>query len=344
MKHTNIFQTIILLLGMLLLTVGCNSDNDGIFRLISESEETVEVGTVTLIAHDGATLIAHTSKDSLQAYDTTSKNWTKITPSDNPVLSSLVSTDGTSVYYSARSDAGVNNTLYSFPIDGPYASEPKNSDYDILSMSAQHDLMTIKDGTDVKVVKTSNGSTLLATYTDHNTDVLLLSQSDDYYLLSGYELVNDEKEYQNRLYNGVNEITLNGVPTSEGIIAFYADATEGGLAVVATNGDVYYDDTFDLSGVTADTSITLTQGESVPLAPTTKPLTALPVLQQTGDAFYYVQGANGYMYKIDPSDGTVAETTFSSISTTVKISSFYDTGTEYYIGTVANGIIEVTFP
>lgn len=73
MKQTNIFQTIILLLGMLLLTVGCNSDNDGIFRLISESEETVEVGTVTLIAHDGTTLIAHTSKDSLQAYDTTSK-------------------------------------------------------------------------------------------------------------------------------------------------------------------------------------------------------------------------------------------------------------------------------
>jgi hypothetical protein len=341
MKQTNIFQTIILLLGMLLLTVGCNSDNDGIFRLISESEETVEVGTVTLIAHDGTTLIAHTSKDSLQAYDTSSKNWTKITPSDNPVLSSLVSTDGTNVYYSARSDAEENNTLYSFPIADPSTRATVNSDYDILSMAAQDDLMTIKNGTQVEVRRPSDDTSLLATYADHNTDVLLLSQSDDYYMLSGYEMVGDAKEYQNRLYNGGHEVTLNGVPTSEGIIAFYA--YPAGLAVVATNGDVYFNSTFNLSA-DASGSVNLTKGENVPLAPTTKPLTALPVIQQTGDTFYYVQGNSGYMYKINPSNGEVAETTFSSISITVTVSSFYDTGTEYYIGTVGNGILEVTFP
>jgi len=126
-----------------------------------------------------------------------------------------------------------------------------------------------------------------------------------------------------------------------GIIAFYAYPT--GLAVVATNGDVYYNSTFDLSA-DASNSVTLTKGESVPLAPTTKPLTALPVIQQPGDTFYYVQGANGYIYKISPTDGTIVETTFSSISITVTVSSFYDTGTKYYIGTVGNGILEVTFP
>ncbi len=207
-------------------------------------------------------------------------------------------------------------------------------------MSAQHDLMTIKDGTQVEVHRPSD-DTLLATYADHNTDVLLLSQSDDYYLLSGYEIdVDDNKEYKNTLYNGTSAVTLTGVPDTVGVRAFYADAT-GGLAIVATNGDVYYNSTYDLS---TSGPVSLTKGENVPLASTTKPLTALPVIQQTGDTFYYVQGNSGYMYKINPSNGEVAETTFSSISITVTVSSFYDTGTEYYIGTVGNGILEVTFP
>ena len=348
MKQTNILQTIILLLGMLLLTVGCNSDNDGIFRLISESEETVEVGTVTIITHNGSTLFTHTTKGGLQSYDTNTENWTGITAEETPVY--YVSTYGTNIYYSARSNEDVNNTLYSFPIAGPYTSTLINSDYDILSMSAKYNLMLTKEGTDddVKVRKPSD-STDLATYTDHNLNVLLLSQSDDYYLLSGYELDDDDnKEYKNTLYNGADAVTLNGVPDTVGVRAFYADDANANLTVIATDGTVYYDNNFDLSTIHTPASATLVEGEIVSLASTTVPLTSIPVLHKSGDEFFYVQGANGYMFKIDPTPATpadnVVETSFSDISPTVAISSFYYDGTEYYIGTIKNGILKITFP
>ena len=343
MKQTNILQTIILFLGILLLTVGCNSDNDGIFRLISQSEETVEIGTVTLITHSGATLFAHTSKGGLQSYDTLTKVWNKITPLDSPVYSDQVSTDGTDVFYYARSSVGVNNTLYFFPKAGPYTSVVKNSLYDILSMAPQHDLMTIKDGTDVKVVRSSNGATLLATYADHNTDVLLLSQSDNYYLLSGYEMVGGSKEYQNILYNGTHEVTFTGMPTSIGVRAFFAAGTS--LALVATNGDVYYNNGFNLSAVGADVAVALSKGGSVPLATTSTPLTHLPVIHKAGESVFYIQGDNGYIYKVDPATGVTTDATFNDINITVTVSSFYYDGADYYIGTQKNGIIKVeSFP
>lgn len=346
MKQTNILQTIILLLGLLLLTVGCNSDNEGIFRLISQSEETVEVGEVTIITHSGSTLFAHTKKGGLQSYNTATKAYTRIDATETPVYANQVSTDGTNVYYYARGNEVDNNTLYKFPVAGPsYPSTPYNSDYDLLSMAPQHDLMVTRESTDVKVRKISSPTPELATYADYNVDVLLLSQPDatnDYYLLSGYKMVSGEKVYQNQLYKGSNKVTLNGLPTTVGVRAFFAGTT--GLAVIATNGDVYYDAAFNLSGVSSDTSATLIKGESINLFPTTKLLSAVPVLHKNVDDFFYVQGSNGNMFKVDPTTGLVVETPFSSISTTVRVSSFYSDGSDYYIGTTDNGIFKIDFP
>ncbi len=341
MKQSTLLQSIILLLGVLLLTIGCNTDNNGIFLLVSQSEESIEIGQVTLIDSDGTLLFTHTSKGGLQSYNPTTSSWSSIVASVTPVLSSLVSTDGTNIYYSARSGEVDNNALYRFTKVAPNTSiEVGNSDYNILQMAHQHDLMLTLEGTDAKVRKVSD-STLLATYADHNTNIILLNQSDDYFLLSGYDLVSEVKEYSNTLYNGTTAITLSDVPTTVGIRAFFIDEANSALAVVTTDGDVYYDASFD---ITTDTTTTLIKAGSVTLATTTVPLSPLVVLHETGSSVFFIQGSNNYMYQINPSDGTAVETNFPDIAYTVQVSSFMEMGGTYYIGTVDNGVLDIVFP
>ncbi|NCB02353.1 MAG: hypothetical protein EOM67_09335 [Spirochaetia bacterium] len=347
MKQSNLLQTIILLLGVLLLTVGCNTDGEGLFYLVSQSEESVNVGAVTLIGSTPTDLFAHTDSSGLQRYTISSGAWTSIPASVTPVLANQVSTDGTNIYYSGRSGEGENNKLYSFVKSGipDYSSSVAslNNTYDILSMLPQHDLMTTREGTDIKVRKVSDG-TEIASHAGTFVDALLLAQG-NYSLSSGYTGTSP-RTYTHTLFDGTNStvITLKDGTTSvtDAVIkAFFIDGTN--IAVVTGGGDVYFKTGLTITGAPTE----LAKNGNVPLSSSTVTLSPLPVVHEalsSTSSTFFVQGLNNYMYEIDPADGTAVEKSFSTIALTVQVSSFLEANSKYYIGTVSNGILEITFP
>ncbi|MGD1833411.1 MAG: hypothetical protein ACPKOP_08685 [Sphaerochaetaceae bacterium] len=349
MKHIKRESYITLFLfGIILLTVGCNLDYDGIFYQVSISEETVEVGQVYLAGIDSTTLFAYTTDVGMQSYDTVSEEWTEIDTSDHissNILPSLVSSDGTNIYFSTRSDEGENNKIYTFPMNDTDNISVHNSDYDVITFAAPFDLMLTKDSSDNYYVRRiSNPATLLTTIPSGYEAVKLMAQSDDIFLLNAYTMDDDdEKEYDYFLYDGSDLLTLTLDSDEYSIRAFYVDETNDNIAVITSDETVYYDNDFDID---SDTDFTFVESDdTVSLETTTVEDSALPVITDYSSALFYIQGDNDYIYSIDSSTGEVEDVTDDytvSVSSITIISYLYDDSTSTaYIGTIENGVYEL---
>ena len=148
MKHLKIESLLVFLLGILLLTIGCNMDYDGIFLRVTQSEETVDVGKAYIAGGNGTDLFVYTTNGGMQTYTTASEEWNKIDTSattTTPILSNLISSDGTNIYFATRSGENENNAIYTFAMATPTSITPYSAGYDVISMSAQNDLMLTKD-------------------------------------------------------------------------------------------------------------------------------------------------------------------------------------------------------
>jgi len=138
-------RRILILLASIVLVTGCNLDSDGIFMRISESEETVEVGAITLIATKDDAFYALTTEKGLQKYDPGTKQWTKI-PSDSVMH---VATDGSSLFYATRAGEDEENSVFAYNLTTSGIT-PKDDQY-VIAMSPTNDLMLVKDAVDADI-------------------------------------------------------------------------------------------------------------------------------------------------------------------------------------------------
>jgi len=336
------------LFGILLLTVGCNMDYDGIFYQVSLSEETVEVGQIYLAGASGSTLFAYTTDVGMQSYDTTDETWSEIDTSSTistTILPNLVSSDGNDIYFATRSDSGENNTIYTFPMSNPSIISEHSSDYDVISFAAPFDLMLTKDSSDTFYVRNiSSPSTALASKSGYEA-VTLLAQDDSIFLLSAYSLDSDnEKEYDYFLYkdDDTNTFTLDLDGDDEySIRAFYVDTDNDAIVAVTSDESIYYDNNFDFDG-TLDPTFE-TSEDTISLETTSVESSILPSLIDPSTNSFYIQGDNDYLYEIDSLTGEVEDVTddFSaSVSSFTILSTLHD-GTSMYVGTSENGIFKL---
>ena len=161
-------------------------------------------------------------------------------------------------------------------------------------------------------------------------------------MVSAYTMVNDEKQFSHHLYKGSTEITLTGITDEYGVRAFYIDTVTQNLAVLTSDGSLYYDVTFNTSGTTS----TLAKGDdTISLATTTLSESPLPVITNYNSDLFYIQGKNNYLYSLNTGTGAIVDVTnsFATNVSAITITSYFWNGSEGYAGTVDNGIHEITF-
>ncbi|MGI6439991.1 MAG: hypothetical protein ACOX0W_06960 [Sphaerochaetaceae bacterium] len=106
MKRIILPLTIIALL--LLLFVGCNEDNAGLFKQVSDSEPKTKLGSIQILGIKDTTLYALTSVKGLHKYDTTTKTWSNI-PSTQVLHATF---DGANLIYAQRATGDTKNKVF----------------------------------------------------------------------------------------------------------------------------------------------------------------------------------------------------------------------------------------
>lgn len=322
-------RRILILLASIVLVTGCNLDSDGIFMRISESEETVEVGAITLIATKDDAFYALTTEKGLQKYDPETKQWTKI-PSDAVMH---VATDGSSLFYATRAGEDEENSVFAYNLTTSGIT-PKDDQY-VIAMSPTNDLMLVKDAVDAdiySVIKASNYDSVLVSDLTYSAPPRLIAQDSETFIVSGV----NGPSYTHR-FVFVDDTTTNVDLTSTDtalddypIVAFHYDDTTDRLVAVASDGKIWKGTPNSLS---TSTSVSLPERN-----PETMPYPAFHYEDKL-----YLQNDNKRFQVISP-EGTVSEVSgsFASEFTSIGIFSFLegDSGI-IYAGTTANGIWQI---
>ena len=351
------------LMALVLALIACNTENDGVFKRISESVEREVVGAVTLIMFDendendeNNDLIAHTKIEGIMTYDLSDKKWIPLIDQEHDlavlgarrtdIKNNMLASTGTTLYFATAASNTYNNSLFEYdfsvPTTIPYVAGDFNENYQIKAMTPQADLMVVYDDVSEKfnVYKPSEvmGGGIITPLLDTDLDfayeqINLLAIDDDTFLITGYD-DGDNETYNHVFYEESEQTTnLNTLSSSSMIVAMYKSGSH--YVFIANNGKVYYGDNLDELG----------EGSTLPLPDTNMAFRTLPILSPDGTDVY-VQGANKRIYEIDPSNGSVTDVSsdFDSDITNVEIHSFLSDGTNHYVGTKGHGIMEVGFP
>ena len=351
MKRRNTIVMSFVLMAMVLALIACNTENDGVFKRISESVEREVVGAVTLIMFDGNNdLIAHTKIEGIMTYDLSDKKWIPLIDQEDDlavldtkrrdIFDNMVASDvnENTLYFATSGSDTYNTSLFAYDstTTPPYTASDLNDSYQIKAMSPQADLMVVENGSGEFEVRRPSEAIINTDYVLHTSDTsdfayeqINLLAIDDAFLITGYNA--EKANYRHILYDFSTE-TMN-TDIASMIIAMYENG--GNYLFIANNGKIYHG--ADLENLTEATS-------TLPLPDTNMAFRTLPVLSDGTDV--YVQGANKRIYEIDPSDGSVTDVSsdFDSDITNVEIHSFLSVGTNHYVGTKGHGIMEVVFP
>jgi len=344
-------------MAMVLALIACNTENDGVFKRISESVEREVVGAVTLIMFDGNNdLIAHTKIEGIMTYDLSDKKWIPLIDQEDDlavldtkrrdIFDNMVASDvnENTLYFATSGSDTYNTSLFAYDstTTPPYTASDLNDSYQIKAMSPQADLMVVYDDDSVKfnVYKPSvvmgGGPLSLIMYTAFAYEQInLLAIDVDTFLITGYDA---EKATYNHVFyddDSIKVTNLGDLSPNSMIVAMHKSNSV--YIFIANNGKIYYG--ADLENLTEATS-------TLPLPDTNMAFRTLPVLSDGTDV--YVQGANKRIYQIATTDGsyTDASSQFSSTITNVEIHSFLSDsdGTNHYVGTKGHGIMEMVFP
>ena len=340
MRNTVIHRTLAGAVALLILfTLSCNIDDEGIFYRVSISEPIVEVGAVTVIDFNtDGNIIAHTKDAGMQLYNTATGTWSEIAVNNtNPIRANLLATDATRVFIGESAALEENNALYAIlRSDSSPTGTAYNSTMDVVSMGLHGDVMVVETATDfeVRTVSVPDPATLpdwiFSTATYRNAEVF--AQDDDTFLVQVQKTADDT--YTSYLYEGGTRYPVTA-DLEHPVRAFFVDSTDQGIFVLG-DGSVYRSSDVAATQPT-DTANTIT------LKTTNTEFTFLPVLTN-GDALY-MQGSANIMYSISMTDGTVAsaEDDFVTTLSTVDIISYISGGGKNYAGTIEHGIIEIEF-
>ena len=251
----------------------------------------------------------------------------------------------TKLYYAERADAGANNNLYTYQIGG--TTTGPNTDYEILQMSPQHDLMLVDNGSgDYSVLSVSTG-TLVPSFDIifHPTlKPTLLSQSSTQFIVSGRNAAETDPPYEHYYGTTLNELTTTTDTTFDDypIVAMMMTSTNF-LVVINSLGDVWAMDTD-----TASTYNSFNLVGRIPNFPDDRDPADMPYPFFIYNNTLILQNENNVFYEItDTTITTLDDTDYSSLieeMNNIQAKSYLVDGRDLYVGTMQNGIFKIDMP
>ncbi|PKL20342.1 MAG: hypothetical protein CVV48_13400 [Spirochaetae bacterium HGW-Spirochaetae-4] len=330
----------VLLVLATLLIVGCNTENEGIFMRISESVEKVDVGSINLIANETGKIYSYASKAGLQAYDPATKNWESI-PGAGVRHYTF---DGTNIVYATEATFPDNNTLYTYDINTKVHTTWV-IEHAVKAMSPKFNLILVRDDTNEFSVYSATGPAIgasLANFTSEFVDDFppnLVAFDDSTFLVSGNS-PGDTTKYSHYYVSEGAPMTSTTDATfyDNPLVAVGTDGTN--IVAIDATGKVWQAATTDLTAFTSTTSITGFPERNPKNLP-------YPVFYH--DSSLYLQNGDNDFYAVNVTSGAVSEVTldFADTFSNIKIKSYLVDpldSNKIYVGTMENGIYEITMP
>lgn len=324
----------VLLVLAIFLTVGCNTENEGIFMRISESVEKVDVGSIHLITRASGNLYSYTSKAGLQVYDPTTKNWESIPGSGVRHYTF----NGTDLVYATEATFPDNNTLYTYDI---IAKEPTvwAAGHSVIAMSPTYNLMLLRTAASEFSVAPAVGSSIGASLADFSNEFVddfppnLIAFNNTTFLVSGNS-ASDTTKYSHYYVSGgaPGAMTSSDATFSDNpLVAVGTDGTN--IVAIDATGKVWKT-SGSLSSFTSATSITGFPERNPKNLP-------YPVFYHNGSL--YLQNGDNDFYAVDVTSGAVSEVTldFADTFSNIKIKSYLVVSDTVYVGTMENGIFTI---
>lgn len=304
---------LIIIIVALLLTMSCNTDNDGIFMQISKSETKVDVGSIALIAKDDTTFYARTREHQVQSYNSDSKEWKTL------AYASFATTDGTNLYYAPSVKEGVAQQIYKTPFSD-FDPTQYPSDYTIIRMDNQSDLMLVEDNENFSVIKVSNEENKLSGISSYGDWKPQLLMQGEHFLVSSRT---DEDKYT-QYFDDETETTDINAP----VIAFMKSGSNYVFLTAAY--DIY---TFD------GTEFEKAEASGASIFPSGRRPRSMPYPSFVYDGKLYLQNRHNQLVTIDK-EGNI-ESASKITFPIVDAYSYLVDGNKVFIGTLANGIYEL---
>ena len=321
MKRIILPLTIIALL--LLLFVGCNEDNAGLFKQVSDSEPKTKLGSIQILGIKDTTLYALTSVKGLHKYDTTTKTWSNI-PSTQVIHATYDSVNN-NLIYAQRATGDTKNKVFTFT--GTTSTETDS--LHVINMAPEHNLILVKnDDGDYQVKeynddasKFKNEGNEYSTFTDVP---FLVAFDDNEYIVSGKA---DDK-YDHYYYkDSSTKLSATGTNNDQfvkyQIVAMGVESTN--LIVVTNDGSIWYGD-----------SSTVSHKGNIKLANTS--LTLYPSFVH--DKVFYIQDIDRIFHTYNLSDGSSVsnDQIAKALNNEKAIKSFLVDNDDLYIGYIEIGL------
>jgi len=295
--------------------MSCNTDNDGIFMQISKSETKVDVGSITLIAKVNNTFYARTREHQVQSYNSDSKEWKTL------AYASFATTDGTYLYYAPSVKEDEAQQIYQTPFSD-FDPTQYSSDYTIIRMDNQSDLMLVEDNENFSVIQVSDTSSkkLKNIEAYDNLKPQLLTQGEDFLVSSR----TDEDKYT-QYFDDETETTDINAP----VIAFMKSGSNYVFLTAA----------YDIYTSEDGTAFEKAEASGASIFPSGRRPRSMPYPSFVHHGKLYLQNRHNQLVTID-TEGKIesaSEITFPI----VDAYSYLVDGNKVFIGTLANGIYEL---
>jgi hypothetical protein len=321
MKRIILPLTIIALL--LLLFVGCNEDNAGLFKQVSDSEPKTKLGSIQILGIKDTTLYALTSVKGLHKYDTTTKTWSNI-PSTQVIHATYDSVNN-NLIYAQRATGDTKNKVFTFT--GTISTETDS--LHVINMAPEHNLILVKnDDGDYKVMSYDGDGTPpfkdeLTLSDTFDSAPYLVAFDDNEYIVSGKA---DDK-YDHYYYKD-SSTKLSASGTNRDQLAKYQIVAMGvkspNLIVVTNDGSIWQGAPANLE---YKTKINL-RGSSNTLYPSF-----------VYGEYFYIQDIDRIFRAYDLSDGkSVNNDITKALNNEKAIKSFLVDNDDLYIGYIEIGL------
>lgn len=335
MKTKIKFSILLLIVITSLLFYSCNTENEGVFVRISNSQVKVEVGYVDIIGANTTDIFAYTSEKGFQKFNLASKNWTDIdtTVSYPGLYSSDDATNTSTLYYAGGATEGENNNLYTYTISTDSESVP-TSDYEIVEMK-QDNLILVKTATEYSIrdgAATSEIETFNSIFSDSTKPRMITDDSGNFIVTGIGSGTTTYKHYYNSTPNELTstDATFHDYP----MVAMMTDGSN--IVLVSSIGKVWK--------VTTAYSDFVSTG-TIPGWPDRNPAD-LEYPTFINGSELYLQNENNDFYKISNAGVISSEldSGFTDFLSGIRIKSYLEDtdGSTIYAGTMENGIVKIT--
>jgi hypothetical protein len=330
------FSILLLIVITSLLFYSCNTENEGVFVRISNSQVKVDVGYVDIIGTDGTDIFAYTSEKGFQKFNLVSKDWIDVDTSVSypGLYSSNDATATTTLYYAGSAAEGENNNLYTYTISTDSESVPTSA-YEIVEMK-QDNLILVKTATGYSIrdgAATSEIVPFNSIFSD-STKPRMITDDSGNFIVTG--IGSGTTTYKHYYYNSTpNELTSTDATFHDyPMVTMMSDGTN--IVLVSSIGKVW-------KGTTAYNNFVSTG--TIPGWPDRNPAD-LEYPTFINGSELYLQNENNDFYKISNAGVISSEldSGFTDFLSGIRIKSYLEDtdGSTIYAGTMENGIVKIT--